>query len=325
MVKLDKIDIALEEEIEPTPEDLKTDVEVEEEIGPQEVIAIIDRETRHSLHAIREMADSVKLYLQCIGKIPMISRQKELELGRSIAEGDQKERHNAREKLIEANLRLVVAIAKRYAGRGLSFPDLIQDGNIGLVRAAEKFDYRKGHKFSTYATHWIRQAITRAIADHSRTIRVPVHVHESLGKFLRTVDILLASLGREPTNNEIAKKMGISAEKVEIIKSSHLEITSLDAPVNDGEAHIEDFIPQQELPFDDFFYHLQLDELLPKLTEKERFVILLCREGYNLDEIGQMLNVTRSRTQQIYAKAKKDLKWHYERSQRRKSPTDRTD
>ena len=266
--------------------------------------------------------DPVRMYLKEIGKVPLLTADQEIDLARRLEEGDE----SAKQQLAEANLRLVVSIAKRYVGRGMLFLDLIQEGNLGLIKAVEKFDYRKGFKFSTYATWWIRQAITRAIADQARTIRIPVHMVETINKLIRISRQLLQEYGREPTPEEIAKEMGISESKVrEIIKIAQ-EPVSLETPIGEEEdSHLGDFIPDDDAPApaEAASFALmkeQLTEVLDTLTPREEKVLRL-RFGLDdgrqrtLEEVGKEFNVTRERIRQIEAKALRKLR-HPSRSKK---------
>ena len=268
--------------------------------------------------------DPVRMYLKEIGKVPLLSAEEEIELAKRMELGDQE----AKKRLAEANLRLVVSIAKRYVGRGMLFLDLIQEGNLGLIKAVEKFDYRKGYKFSTYATWWIRQAITRAIADQARTIRIPVHMVETINKLIRVSRQLLQELGREPTPEEIAKEMDMPVERVrEILKISQ-EPVSLETPIGEEEdSHLGDFIQDDNVPVpaDAAEFTLlkeQLEEVLGTLTEREQKVLTL-RFGLEdgrartLEEVGKEFNVTRERIRQIEAKALRKLR-HPSRSRKLK-------
>lgn len=258
--------------------------------------------------------DPVRMYLKEIGKVPLLSAEEEIELAKKMEQGDE----NAKKRLAEANLRLVVSIAKRYVGRGMLFLDLIQEGNLGLIKAVEKFDYRKGYKFSTYATWWIRQAITRAIADQARTIRIPVHMVETINKLIRVSRQLLQELGREPTPEEIAEEMDMPVDRVrEILKISQ-EPVSLETPIGEEEdSHLGDFIQDDNVPVpaDAAAFTLlkeQLVEVLGTLTEREQKVLRL-RFGLDdgrartLEEVGKEFNVTRERIRQIEAKALRKL------------------
>ena len=272
--------------------------------------------------------DPVRMYLKEIGKVPLLSAEEEIELAQRMEEGDQE----AKKRLAEANLRLVVSIAKRYVGRGMLFLDLIQEGNLGLIKAVEKFDYRKGYKFSTYATWWIRQAITRAIADQARTIRIPVHMVETINKLIRVSRQLLQELGREPTPEEIAEEMNMPVDRVrEILKISQ-EPVSLETPIGEEEdSHLGDFIQDDNVPVpsDAAAFTLlkeQLVEVLGTLTEREQKVLRL-RFGLDdgrartLEEVGKEFNVTRERIRQIEAKALRKLR-HPSRSRKLKDYLD---
>ena len=272
--------------------------------------------------------DPVRMYLKEIGKVPLLTAEEEIELAKRMEEGDE----DAKKRLAEANLRLVVSIAKRYVGRGMLFLDLIQEGNLGLIKAVEKFDYRKGFKFSTYATWWIRQAITRAIADQARTIRIPVPMVETINKLVRVSRQLLQELGREPTPEEIADKMDIPVERVrEIIKISQ-EPVSLETPIGEEEdSHLGDFIQDDNVPVpaEAAAFTLlkeQLDEVLGTLTEREQKVLRLrfgLKDGRarTLEEVGKEFNVTRERIRQIEAKALRKLR-HPSRSRKLKDYLD---
>ena len=266
--------------------------------------------------------DPVRMYFKEIGKVPLLSAEEERELAIRIEQGDEE----AKQKLIESNLRLVVSIARRYLNRGLSFLDLIQEGNLGLIKAVEKFDYTKGYKFSTYATWWIRQAITRSIADQARTIRIPVHMVETINKLIRVSRQLLQEYGREPTSEEIAKEMGISVEKVREIKKISQDPVSLETPIGEEEdSHLGDFIPDEDIPspVDAAAYSMlqkQLREVLDTLSDREKKVLIL-RFGLDdgrprtLEEVGKEFNVTRERIRQIEAKALRKLR-HPSRSKK---------
>lgn len=259
--------------------------------------------------------DPVRMYLKEIGRVPLLTAEEEVYLAKRMEAGDER----AKMQLVEANLRLVVSIAKRYVGRGMLFLDLIQEGNLGLMKAVEKFDHTKGFKFSTYATWWIRQAITRAIADQARTIRIPVHMVETINKLVRITRQLVQELGREPTSAEIAERMGISEEKVDEIKKISQEPVSLETPIGEEEdSHLGDFIPDDEVlsPSEAAAYSLlkeQLGEVLDTLTEREKKVLIL-RFGLGdgrsrtLEEVGKEFNVTRERIRQIEAKALRKLR-----------------
>lgn len=268
--------------------------------------------------------DPVRMYLKEIGKVPLLSPEEEIELAKRIRKGDPE----AKKKLIEANLRLVVSIAKRYVGRGMLFLDLIQEGNLGLIKAVEKFEYTKGFKFSTYATWWIRQAITRAIADQARTIRIPVHMVETINKLIRVSRQLLQELGRDPLPEEIAAEMGISEDKVREIMKIAQEPVSLETPIGEEEdSHLGDFIPDEDAPApaESAAFTLlkeQLMEVLDTLTPREEKVLKL-RFGLEdgrartLEEVGKEFNVTRERIRQIEAKALRKLR-HPSRSKKLK-------
>ena len=272
--------------------------------------------------------DPVRMYLKEIGKVPLLSAEEEIELAKRMENGDQE----AKKRLAEANLRLVVSIAKRYVGRGMLFLDLIQEGNLGLIKAVEKFDYRKGYKFSTYATWWIRQAITREIADQARTIRIPVHMVETINKLIRVSRQLLQELGREPTPEEISEEMGMPVDRVrEILKISQ-EPVSLETPIGEEEdSHLGDFIQDDNVPVPAeaasfTLLREQLVEVLGTLTEREQKVLRL-RFGLDdgrartLEEVGKEFNVTRERIRQIEAKALRKLR-HPSRSRKLKDYLD---
>ena len=274
----------------------------------------LDEITETSYEGI-SVDDPVRMYLREIGKIPLLSYDKELELAKRILEGDEE----AKQELAEANLRLVVSIAKKYVGRGMLFLDLIQEGNMGLIKAVEKFDYTKGFKFSTYATWWIRQAITRAIADQARTIRIPVHMVETINRLIRTSRHLLQQLGREPTPEEIAKEMDMSVEKVMEIQKIAQDPVSLETPIGEeDDSHLGDFIQDEDSPApqDAASYTLlreQLEEVMKTLTPREAKVLRL-RFGLDdgkartLEEVGKEFDVTRERIRQIEAKALRKLR-----------------
>ncbi len=268
--------------------------------------------------------DPVRMYLKEIGRVPLLTADEELELAMKMEDGDS----DAKQKLCEANLRLVVSIAKRYVGRGMQFLDLIQEGNMGLIKAVEKFDYTKGFKFSTYATWWIRQAITRSIADQARTIRIPVHMVETINKQIRVTRQLLQELGRDPSPEEIAAEMDIPVEKVREISKIAQEPVSLETPIGEEEdSHLGDFIPDDDIPSpaDAAAFSMlkdQLNEVPATLTDREQEVLRL-RFGLDdgrqrtLEEVGQQFNVTRERIRQIEAKALRKLR-HPNRSKRLK-------
>ena len=293
------------------------------------ILDVEDEPTEEELENI-EMAvpdgvsieDPVRMYLKEIGKVPLLTAEEEKELAMKMEAGDME----AKKRLAEANLRLVVSIAKRYVGRGMLFLDLIQEGNLGLIKAVEKFDYRKGYKFSTYATWWIRQAITRAIADQARTIRIPVHMVETINKLIRVQRQLLQELGREPYPEEIAEKMGLPVERVREIQKISQEPVSLETPIGEEEdSHLGDFIQDDNVPVPaeaaaQTLLKEQLDEVLDTLTEREQKVLRL-RFGMNdgrartLEEVGKEFDVTRERIRQIEAKALRKLR-HPSRSRK---------
>ena len=287
------------------------DLESEEELSDEE-LAI----TAENVDAFAD--DSVRLYLREIGKIPLLTPEEEAELAQRIVKGDKK----AKDKMVESNMRLVVSIAKRYGGRGLDFLDLIQEGNTGLLRAVEKFDPDKGFKFSTYATWWVRQAITRAIADQARTIRIPVHMVETINKVLRTTRKLTSELNREPTNEEIAKALDMEPEKVDYVMRIKQDIASLDASVgregDDEDSVLGDFVEDEERdsPEESAANQIlkeQLSEIIATLTDREQKIIRL-RFGigggrpHTLEEVGNEFDVTRERIRQIEAKALSKLR-----------------
>ncbi|PKM80072.1 MAG: RNA polymerase sigma factor RpoD [Firmicutes bacterium HGW-Firmicutes-13] len=268
--------------------------------------------------------DPVRMYLKEIGKVPLLTSDEEIMLAKAMEEGD----NEAKRRLVEANLRLVVSIAKKYVGRGMQFLDLIQEGNLGLIKAVEKFDWRKGYKFSTYATWWIRQAITRAIADQARTIRIPVHMVETINKLIRVSRQLVQELGREPTPEEIAHEMDVSEDRVREILKIAQEPVSLETPIGEeDDSHLGDFIEDQEAqaPADAAAFELlkeQLEDVLDTLTPREEKVLRLrfgLDDGHSrtLEEVGQVFGVTRERIRQIEAKALRKLR-HPMRSKRLK-------
>ncbi len=304
---------------------LKDDTDDEPDIEDLEEVEEIKLEDMNvtSMEGI-SVDDPVRMYLREIGRIPLLTFEEELELAKKILEDDEE----AKQKLAESNLRLVVSIAKKYVGRGMLFLDLIQEGNMGLIKAVEKFDYTKGFKFSTYATWWIRQAITRAIADQARTIRIPVHMVETINKLIRTSRHLLQQLGREPTPEEIAGEMEITVEKVMEIQKIAQDPVSLETPIGEeDDSHLGDFIPDDESPApqDSAAYTLlkeQLEEVMETLTPREAKVLKL-RFGLEdgkartLEEVGREFQVTRERIRQIEAKALRKLR-HPSRSKRLK-------
>ena len=261
------------------------------------------------------LTDPVRMYLREIGKVSLLTAAEEVELAQKMEKGDIE----AKKKLIDANLRLVVSIAKKYIGRGMLFLDLIQEGNLGLIRAVEKFDYKRGFKFSTYATWWIRQAITRAIADQARTIRVPVHMVETINKMVRISRLLVQELGREPSDEEIAEKMNIEPSKVEEIRRISQLPVSLETPIGEEEdSQLGDFIEDHDLPSPDeaaagHLLHEQIEDMLNTLSDREREVLhyrfgLEDGHSYTLEEVGKKFNVTRERIRQIEAKALRKLR-----------------
>ena len=304
---------------------LKDDTDDEPDIEDLEEVEEIklDDMNATSMEGI-SVDDPVRMYLREIGRIPLLTFDEELDLAKRILENDEE----AKQKLAESNLRLVVSIAKKYVGRGMLFLDLIQEGNMGLIKAVEKFDYTKGFKFSTYATWWIRQAITRAIADQARTIRIPVHMVETINKLIRTSRHLLQQLGREPTPEEIAKEMDMPVEKVMEIQKIAQDPVSLETPIGEeDDSHLGDFIPDDESPApqDSAAYTLlkeQLEEVMQTLTPREAKVLKL-RFGLEdgkartLEEVGREFKVTRERIRQIEAKALRKLR-HPSRSKRLK-------
>lgn len=327
------------QEIELTPEAIESlyeqlsalGIEIVDELDEEPVQDIdgedkdsVDDESDLSLPDGVSVTDPVRMYLKEIGRVPLLTAEEEVELAMAMEAGSEE----AKRALVEANLRLVVSIAKRYVGRGMSFLDLIQEGNLGLMRAVDKFDYHRGYKFSTYATWWIRQAITRAIADQARTIRIPVHMVETINKLIRVSRQLVQELGREPTAEEIAELMDMTPEKVrEILKISQ-DPVSLETPIGEeDDSHLGDFIEDQDAlaPADAAAFELlkeQLEEVLHTLTEREEMVLRL-RFGLDdgkprtLEEVGKRFNVTRERIRQIEAKALRKLR-HPSRSKRLK-------
>lgn len=290
-----------------TPEEIETDEKAQEKLDRE--IEILSK-----LEGI-ESTDPVRQYLREIGRVPLLDAEQEVELAKRNEKADKR----AKDKLTESNLRLVVSIAKKYIGRGLSLLDLIQEGNQGLIRAVEKYDWRKGYKFSTYATWWIRQAITRAIADQARTIRIPVHMVETINKLYRTSRRLMQELGREPTPEEIGEELELDADRVREIFKIAQEVTSLEAPVGeDGESMLGDFIPDegQPSPVDAASKQLlknHLDEVLATLSDREARVLKLRfglegNKQMTLEEVGKVFGVTRERIRQIEAKALRKLK-----------------
>ena len=310
-----KVDVLTISDVDDEPdEDALLEVEGEEDIEVEKIDLSVPEGTN--------IEDPVRMYLKEIGKVPLLSAEEEIELAKRMADGDEE----AKKRLAEANLRLVVSIAKRYVGRGMLFLDLIQEGNLGLIKAVEKFDYQKGFKFSTYATWWIRQAITRAIADQARTIRIPVHMVETINKLIRVSRQLLQELGREPTPEEIAAELDMPVDRVrEILKISQ-EPVSLETPIGEEEdSHLGDFIQDDNVPVPaeaaaQTLLKEQLDEVLSTLTEREQKVLRL-RFGMSdgrartLEEVGKEFDVTRERIRQIEAKALRKLR-HPSRSRK---------
>ncbi len=309
-------------------QELDPDLFIEEEISLEEEEEIDVEHLDLSVPEGVSLEDPVRMYLKEIGKIPLLSMEEEIELAKSMELGSE----DARKRLAESNLRLVVSIAKRYVGRGMQFLDLIQEGNLGLIKAVEKFDYTKGYKFSTYATWWIRQAITRSIADQARTIRIPVHMVETINRLVRTSRQLLQELGREPTTEEVAARADLPVERVSEIMKMAQEPVSLETPIGEEEdSHLGDFIqddnvmvPQDAAAFT--LLHEQLMEVLLTLTEREQKVLRL-RFGLDdgrprtLEEVGRQFNVTRERIRQIEAKALRKLR-HPSRSKKLKDYLD---
>ncbi|MBI5465269.1 RNA polymerase sigma factor RpoD [Candidatus Gottesmanbacteria bacterium] len=298
---------------------------VSEEEGEAKPVSELEKELEVlAAIGVGEVSDPVRMYLREIGRVPLLKFEQEIDLAKRIEKGEKA----AKKKLIESNLRLVVSIAKKYVGRGMSLLDLIQEGNQGLIRAVEKYDWRRGYKFSTYATWWIRQAITRAIADQARTIRIPVHMVETINRFIRTSRRLMQELGREPTPEEVARALGVDVAKIREIKKVSQEPTSLEAPVGDEEdSHLGDFIQDttQPTPYDAATRQLlkeHMEEVLSTLSDREKKVLIL-RFGLDngrprtLEEVGREFAVTRERIRQIEAKALRKLR-HPSRSKKLK-------
>ena len=299
-------------------------------LGEMQAIEDEGLDTPEALPTAEELADTsdarlddpIRMYLKEIGKIKLLTPEEELEVAKKMSEGDEQ----ARKRMSEANLRLVVSIAKRYVGRGMQLLDLIQEGNLGLMKAVEKFDYTKGYKFSTYATWWIRQSITRAIADQARTIRIPVHMVETINRVLRTSHAMVQTLGREPTTEEIAKELHLEVSKVEEVLKIAQEPVSLETPIGEEEdSHLGDFIQDDEAsqPQEEASYTLlreQLEEVLSTLTEREEQVLrmrfgLTDGKPHTLEEVGKEFDVTRERIRQIESKALRKLR-HPSRSKK---------
>ncbi len=308
--------------------DIEPDDDLENDADIQDLVSEAEEDNLEDLHKSLTVDDPVRMYLKEIGSYQLLNADEEMELAKRMEEGDKE----AKDMLCNANLRLVVSIAKRYVGRGMAFLDLIQEGNLGLMKAVDKFDWRRGFKFSTYATWWIRQAITRSIADQGRTIRIPVHMVETINKQIRVTRQLVQDYGRDPSPEEIAREMGISPEKVREISKIAQEPVSLETPIGEEEdSHLGDFIPDEEAmsPADAAAFSMlkeQLDEVLSTLTEREQKVLRL-RFGLDdgrqrtLEEVGQEFDVTRERIRQIEAKALRKLR-HPSRSRKLKDYLD---
>ncbi len=323
---LDQMKISVVDSREPNSDEL-TDLDADKDLDEDDGVVLTktgEIDVEATVPKTFPTDDPVRMYLKEIGKVSLLTAEEERELAIRMEQGDEE----AKKKLCESNLRLVVSIAKRYLNRGLSFLDLIQEGNLGLIKAVDKFDYTKGYKFSTYATWWIRQAITRSIADQARTIRIPVHMVETINKLIRVSRQLLQEYGREPTSEEIAKEMGITVEKVREIKKISQDPVSLETPIGEEEdSHLGDFIPDDDVPtpVDAAAYSMlkeQLMEVLDTLSEREKKVLML-RFGLEdgrprtLEEVGKEFNVTRERIRQIEAKALRKLR-HPSRSKKLK-------
>ncbi|MBQ1630016.1 MAG: RNA polymerase sigma factor RpoD [Firmicutes bacterium] len=321
------IEIVTEDDMSSIPDILPEEIDVTEEkeaLAEEGIDFDTDLDPEQAASKNVSVDDPVRMYLKEIGKVPLLTADEEIELAKRMEEGDE----DAKKRLCEANLRLVVSIAKRYVGRGMLLLDLIQEGNLGLIKAVDKFDYTKGYKFSTYATWWIRQAITRSIADQARTIRIPVHMVETINKLIRVSRQLLQELGREPTPEEIAEEMDISVEKVREIQKVAQEPVSLETPIGEEEdSHLGDFIPDEDVPqpVEAAAFSLlkeQLNEVLDTLTDREQKVLKL-RFGLDdgrartLEEVGKEFDVTRERIRQIEAKALRKLR-HPSRSKKLK-------
>ncbi|MCD7823265.1 MAG: RNA polymerase sigma factor RpoD [Oscillospiraceae bacterium] len=310
------IEIIDDVEIEPDPfSEIDIDMELEDMPDDSDVPDVNEDDYDISLAEGIAIDDPVKIYLKEIGRVPLLTSEEEIELAQKIQQGDKE----AKKRLAEANLRLVVSIAKRYGGRGMSFLDLIQEGNLGLIKAVEKFDYTKGFKFSTYATWWIRQSITRAIADQARTIRIPVHMVETITKVKKASSTLLHQNGRDPTAEEIAEELDMPVDKVREIMRIAQDPVSLETPIGEEEdSHLGDFIPDDNAPepteaASQVLLKEQINQVLGTLTEREEKVLRLrfgLEDGRSrtLEEVGQMFNVTRERIRQIEAKALRKLR-----------------
>ena len=329
---LEKRDIFIDDDFEKEPTEFDSDAdpeefiilkenEFEDEFNEEDIkdLENINLNILDDLDDYVSVEDPIKMYLKEIGKIPLLSVEEEMVLARKISDPDTNIRKEAAKKMAESNLRLVVSIAKRYMGRGMQLLDLIQEGNLGLLRAVEKFDYQKGFKFSTYATWWIRQAITRSIADQARTIRIPVHMVETINRLIKTQRKLVQELGREPKPEEVAKIMSLPVSKVREIMNFALEPVSMETPIGDeDDSHLGDFLQDfnAKVPVNfamDVLLHDQLIEVIKSLTEREQKVILL-RFGLEdgkprtLEEVGKVFGITRERIRQIEAKALRKLR-----------------
>lgn len=329
---LENKDILIDEDFEKEPTDFDTNTDPEDyillkdgdfddEFNEEDIkdLRDIDLNVLDDLNDYVSVEDPIKMYLKEIGKIPLLNVDDEMDLAKKISDPDENIRKEAAKRMAESNLRLVVSIAKRYMGRGMQLLDLIQEGNLGLLRAVEKFDYKKGFKFSTYATWWIRQAITRSIADQARTIRIPVHMVETINRLIKTQRKLVQILGREPSPEEVAKEMNISVLKVREIMSFALEPVSMETPIGDeDDSHLGDFLQDYnaKVPVNfamDVLLHDQLMDVIKLLTEREQKVILL-RFGLEdgkprtLEEVGKVFGITRERIRQIEAKSLRKLR-----------------
>ena len=327
---LENKDILIDEDFEKEPTDFDTDPEdyillkdgdFDDEFNEEDIkdLSDIDLNVLDDLNDYVSIEDPIKMYLKEIGKIPLLNVDDEMDLAKKISDPDENIRKEAAKRMAESNLRLVVSIAKRYMGRGMQLLDLIQEGNLGLLRAVETFDYKKGFKFSTYATWWIRQAITRSIADQARTIRIPVHMVETINRLIKTQRKLVQILGREPSPEEVAKEMNISVPKVREIMSFALEPVSMETPIGDeDDSHLGDFLQDYnaKVPVNfamDVLLHDQLMDVIKLLTEREQKVILL-RFGLEdgkprtLEEVGKVFGITRERIRQIEAKSLRKLR-----------------